>query len=182
MEEFEDPTERLQEKIHEEAEVKRERLSTYVAVSTAIMAVLAAVSGLMAGHHANEALIEQIKAADQWAYYQSKGIKSEIASSTINVIKSLSGKVPLDEENKKVERYEKEKEEIRKKAEESERSSALHLNKHPILSRAVTLFQIAIAIAAISILTKKRILWMASIVLALIGTIFLVQGIIYQTL
>jgi len=180
MEEIEDPTESLQENIREEAGQKRERLSLYVALSTAIMAVLAALSGLMAGHHANEALIEQIKAADQWAYYQSRGIKSEIDLSTTTIIKSFSGKIPLEYENKKVERYEKEKEDIRTKAEESEKSSALHLNKHTILSRAVTLFQVAIAVAAISVLTRKRILWLISIGLALIGLIFLVQGIIYH--
>ncbi|MGO9146526.1 MAG: DUF4337 family protein [Desulfomonilia bacterium] len=37
----------------------------WVALSTAILAVLAAVSSLLAGHHSNEALIEQIQSSDK---------------------------------------------------------------------------------------------------------------------
>jgi len=74
-EEIEDPTEKLHESILEEAEKAREKWVLLVALSTAILAVFAAVCSLMAGHHANEALIEQIQASDQWAYYQAKGSK-----------------------------------------------------------------------------------------------------------
>jgi hypothetical protein len=66
-EEIEDPTEKLHEAIQEEAREAREQWVLGVALSTAILAVLAAVSSLLAGHHSNEALIEQIQASDQWA-------------------------------------------------------------------------------------------------------------------
>ena len=105
MEEIEIPTEHLQETIQEKVEEefkKEEKKETgwlmYVAISTALMAVLAAISGLMAGHHSNEALIEQIKASDQWAYYQAKGIKAEIKSLEVD----LSKAIPAD-----VEKYKK---------------------------------------------------------------------------
>jgi len=76
-----------------------------------------------------------------------------------------------------VERYEKEKEAIKKTAEESEKKSELHLGIHNILARAVTLFQIAIAMAAIAILTRKKLLWVISIVMASAGIVFLLEGI-----
>src|ERR1700730_7632646 len=79
MEDIEVPTEHLHEEINEHAK-EGKRWSLYLAISTAFMAVLAAIAGLMAGHYSNEALIEQIKASDQWAYYQAKGIKAEIAA------------------------------------------------------------------------------------------------------
>ena len=41
---------------------------------------LAAIAALLAGHAANEALLEQIKASDQWSYYQSKSIKERSCS------------------------------------------------------------------------------------------------------
>src|SRR5487761_2801350 len=72
-------SEHLHEAIQERAK-EGKRWSLYLAISTAFMAVLAAIAGLMAGHYSNEALIEQIKASDQWSYYQAKGIKAEIAS------------------------------------------------------------------------------------------------------
>src|ERR1700678_1316904 len=92
MEEIEVPTEHLHEAINEKAEEAKEKKeekgwSMMVAISTAIMAVFAAIAGLMAGDHANEAMflqikasVQTIKASDQWAYYQAKGIKGEIKS------------------------------------------------------------------------------------------------------
>jgi hypothetical protein len=65
-EEIEVPIEKLHESIQEEAEKAREKWVLFVALSTAILAVLAALSSLMAGHHVNEALIDQIQASDQW--------------------------------------------------------------------------------------------------------------------
>lgn len=182
MEEIEVPTEHLQEAIHEKAEEKmkeeKEKWTLYVALSTAFMAVLAAIAGLLSGHHVNEAMIEQIKSSDQWAFYQSKSIKSEIASSSDKILRSLSTR-PIEDNSKTVERYEKEKEEIKKIAEEDAKSSEAHLIRHVTLSKAVTIFQIAIAISAIAILTKRKPLWYAAILLTIIGSVFLILGVIH---
>jgi hypothetical protein len=178
MEELEDPTESLQEKIHEEAEERKEKWSFYVALSTALMAVFAAVSGLIGGDHANEALMAQVRASDQWSYYQAKGIKSEIAAATEKII-SGGTHVPTAADNAAVAKYEHDKAEIQKAAKASEDLAEFHLSKHKILARAVTLFQIAIAISAISILSKKRSLWFVSVILAGIGIFFLVQGTLF---
>jgi hypothetical protein len=176
MEEQEIPTEHLQEAIHEKAEEAKERWTLYVALSTAFMAVLAAIAGLLGGHQVNEALIEQIKASDQWNYYQAKGIKSEIAASTDKILVTLSSK-PVEANSKAaVEKYEKEKETIKTQAEEFEKSSEEHLVKHVTLSKAVTIFQIAIALSAIAILTRRKVLWYASILLTLAGAYFLIMG------
>ncbi len=172
MEEIEIPTEHLHETIHEKAtEASNEKESSwfmYVAISTALIAVLAAISGLMAGHHSNEALIQQIKASDQWAYYQAKGIKAEIKSISINGQPDAVA----------VERYKKEQETIKQKAESAEKESDKHLAHHVLLASSVTLFQIAIAISAIAILTRKKILWYGSLLVAAIGAVFFVLGLI----
>lgn len=166
MEEIEVPTEQLQETINEKA--KEERSWTMkVAISTAFMAVFAAISGMLAGHYSNEALIQQIKASDQWSYYQAKGIKGEIAS--INPSKDSSS----------TQKYKSEQKIIKEKAEGFEKESETFLGEHNILARAVTLFQIAIAISAISILTKKKLLWYTAIMLALIGIVFFIGNYIH---
>src|ERR1700710_364129 len=79
MEDPEVPTEHLHEHIHEAAHEGHDKWSMLVAISTAFMAAFAALSSLMAGHQSNEALISQMKASDQWAYYNAKGIKAEVA-------------------------------------------------------------------------------------------------------
>jgi uncharacterized protein DUF4337 len=179
MEEMEVPTEHLQEAIHEKAGEEKEKWVLGVALSTAFMAVLAAIAGLLGGHHVNEALIDQIKSSDQWAFYQSKSIKAEIASSTDKILQALPGKTVTIPDNKEtIARYEKEKEDIKAKAEEHEKTSEEHLKRHVTLSKAVTIFQIAIAISAIAILTRKKILWYAGMLLTVAGAVFLLLGII----
>src|SRR2546423_1865463 len=56
-----------------------------VALTTAIIAALAAVAALLAGSTVNEALVLknestrlQAEASDQWAYYQAQGIKGAL--------------------------------------------------------------------------------------------------------
>ena len=173
-EEIEVPTEKLHESIQEEAEKRKEKWVLLVALSTAILAVFAALSSLMAGHHANEALIEQIQASDQWAYYQAKGIKASLLESKIEIFSAL-GKQAAAKDEEKFKDYKKEQKEIEENAKEKEKSSTTHLKAHNILARAVTVFQIAIAVAAISVLTRRKWLWYGSCFLGLMGLIFLLQ-------
>src|ERR1700721_708982 len=128
MEEIEVPTEHLHEEIQEKAEEQREKWTLYVALSTALMAVLAAVAGLLAGHHANEALIERVKASDQWNFYQSKNLKQEIAINTDQILHAL-GKTDTAARDHAADiaRYDREKEVIKKEAEEDEQRSVAHL-------------------------------------------------------
>jgi hypothetical protein len=185
-EEIEIPTEHLHEQIEEGAEEKRERWTLYLALSTAFMAVLAAFAGLLAGHHANEALVERMKASDQWNFYQSKNLKQEIAVNTDMILQAVgaaktgqtaAASLAVDH-SKDIARYDKEKAEIKKQAEESEAVSEAHLAKHVPLARAVTAFQIAIAISAIAVLTRRKILWYAGLGLTAIGIFFLIVGIL----
>jgi hypothetical protein len=178
MEEIEIPTEHLHEEIQEKAEEQKEKWILFVALSTAFMAVLAAVAGLLAGHHANEALIERVKASDSWSFYQSKNLKEEIAVSSDRIVKELSTHPVTSDNSQTIARYEKEKAEIRKSAEESEKSSEWHLSRHVPLAAAVTAFQIAIAVSAIAILTRRRRLWYGGLLLTMIGIVFLVLGLI----
>ena len=178
MEEIEIPTEHLHETIHEKAEEElhgtnshEKGWSMYVAISTALIAVFAAISGLMAGHYSNEALINQIKASDQWAYYQAKGIKGELKT-----LEVMNGKG----DPSAIEKYKKEQEVIKKIAENFEEESHTHLKKHVVLARSVTLFQIAIAISAIAILTKRKPLWYMSMAIALAGIYFFVSIIFFM--
>jgi hypothetical protein len=171
MEEMEVPTEHLHETIEERVEEAVEKAekkgSMYIAISTALMAVLAALASLMAGHHSDEALIEQIRAADQWAFYQAKGIKAEIRAL-----------VPTPGADTAIARYKRDQATIQHEALEAEAASKAHLASHVVLARAVTLFQIAIAISAIAILTKRKMLWLAGIGISGVGVVFFVMGLL----
>jgi hypothetical protein len=69
----------------------------YLSLSTAIIAVFAAVASLESGANSNEAILEksdamlhQSQASDQWAYYQAKGIKATISEGIASSIKAIS--------------------------------------------------------------------------------------------
>jgi Domain of unknown function (DUF4337) len=169
MEEAEVPLEHLHEQVKETAEHGGAPWISWVALSTAILAVLAAIAGLLSGKHANEAMMNQIEAADQWNYYQAKSIKASVLDAKM----SLSGASNESDKSKR-ERYEKEQEEIKSEAEHKQAAAKSNFHQHEVFARAVTMFQIAIAIAAISALTRKRHFWFVSLLFGLVGCVFLV--------
>jgi len=169
MEESEVPLEHLHEEIHHSAEHSRERWISWVALSTAILAVLAAIAGLLSGRYVNEAMMNQIEASDQWSYYQAKSIKAAVLDA-----KTSLGDVSTDSDQSKRDRYEKEQEKIKSEAEQKEAAAKSNFHKHEVFARGVTMFQIAIAIAAISALTRKRSFWIVSLLFGGVGCVFLV--------
>jgi hypothetical protein len=171
MEEAEVPLEHLHEEIHHHAEHGGPPWISWVALSTAILAVLAAIAGLLSGKHANEAMMSQIEVSNQWNYYQAKSIKASVLDAKM----TLSAE-PSEKDKEKAARYEEEQKEIKAEAEHTQIEAKTYFHKHEIFARAVTMFQIAIAIAAISALTRKRTFWFVSLVFGLVGAGFLVQA------
>ena len=171
MEEAEVPLEHLHEEIHHGAEYGGPPWISGVALSTAILAVLAAIAGLLSGMHANEAMMSQIQASDQWGYYQAKSIKAAILEA-----KTTLAPEATDRDKEKAAQYQEEQVEIKREAEHKQAEAKANFHKHEVFARGVTMFQIAIAIAAISALTKKRRFWFVSLVFGLAGVIFLVLG------
>jgi len=171
MEEAEVPLEHLHEEIHHRAEHGGPPWISWVALSTAILAVLAAITGLLSGKHANEAMMDQIRASDQWAYYQAKSIKAAVLEA-----KTTLAEAATEKDKEKAAQYQEEQAEIKREAEEKESAARSNFHKHEIFARGVTMFQIAIAIAAISALTKRRTFWFVSLAFGLVGAFFLCLG------
>ncbi len=173
MEEIEVPLEQSQEHIHEHAH--QGGWIGNVALSTALIAVIAAICALLAGHHSNEALISQIESSDFWAHYQSKSIKSSILT-TKNDLFLAMGKSPKKEDLDKIADYKKEQEEISKEAKIKQEESHHHLSKHVTFAKSVTFFQMAIAISAIAVLTRRKLFWYFGLGFASVGICFFILG------
>jgi hypothetical protein len=185
MTEIEVPTEHLHETLEHHAHEAHgghgdggaHKWIAPAALSAALLAVFAAVSALLAGHHESEAMLEQIQASDHYAFFQAKGLKSALLQDKIEILTAI-GK-PVDEkDNAKIEAYKKEQETIKEQADEEVKSSQHHLTVHNGLARAVTLFQIAIAVSAIAVLTKRRSLWFAGLALGAGGIVSLVLALL----
>jgi len=186
-EETEVETERLHEAIHEELERAGGRFLRLVAMTTAILAALAAIAALKAGQTVNEALILKSEegrletaASDQWAYYQAKGIKQAVVQSTAATWQAL-GRTPPASLADAARKYAGEQDASRRAAQDLERrrdasarEAAALLHEHHFFADAVSLFQVAIALGALAALTRLRWVWGASLLLGLAGLVMFV--------
>lgn len=187
-------TEKLHEAIHEElekAEHEGAGMIRAIALTTAILAALAALASLRAGATVNEALALkteatrlQAEASDQWAFYQAKGLKAAVQEG-IQASFVAAGKPPPPEALEKARRYGEEQEAIAEKAKEKEKerdareAEAEHLlHAHHRWAAAVALFQVAIALGAVAALTRLRLVWLASVLVGAGGLFSLVQALI----
>ncbi len=151
-------------------------------MTTALLATLAAFAALLAGATVNEALALkteaarlQSEAADQWAYYQAKGIKAAVQEASRAAWFAI-GKEPPANFEAAVKRYAVEQEEIQKAAREREHerdaksAEADHLfRRHHGFAISVAIFQVAITLGAVAALTRIRWIWIGSLVLGLAG-------------
>jgi hypothetical protein len=112
-------------------------------------------------------------------------VKLAVLNSKLEMLKALDKEVsPADEA--KAKRYEDEQKDITAKANELEADAGRikkegeeHLEHHVGLARSVTLFQICIAISAISVLTGRRAFWYVSLAFAAIGIYFMAVGLLH---
>lgn len=153
-----------------------------IAVMTAIFATIGALFGYMEGATQNEALlwkneaaIKRTEASDQWNFYQAKSSKQNLAELGATLV---SGEQQA-KYAKEAERYKNEKEPIMADAQDFEKASkaaegkseaAMHT--HHRWAQAMTLIQIAIALAAITILTRQKAMGLGALAVA-IGSVAL---------
>ncbi len=171
MEDPEIPLEKLHEDIHHQAEANGAPWMGLLAVTTAVLAVFAAIGGLLAGSRANEAMIKQIESSDQWSFYQAKSIKSAVLD-----MKMALSSTESTADREKVAKYANESAGIKAEAEKLSAEAKSSFHQHEVFARAVTMFQISIAIAAISALTRKRPVWFVSLAFGSAGFVFLLIG------
>ena len=137
-----------------------------IAMFTAIIATVGALFGYMggatqanAGLYKNNAAIKKTEASNQWNYFQSKSTKQSLAE--------LARDLAPDDKKAfyqvKVERYEKEKGDIKviadkmeAEATEWDHQSDEQMHQHHRWAQSTTVLQVSIALAAIALLTKKK--------------------------
>lgn len=154
-----------------------------MAVMTAILASVGAICSYQSGanenlalYYKNEAAIRKTEAANQWAYYQAKGEKQNLAE----LGAALMTNNPAQEAKFQADilKYKQEKQPIRANAERIEKevlvddeSSEALMHQHHRWAQATTLIQISIGLAAVALLTRKRWLRFLSVGVAAGGII-----------
>ena len=138
-----------------------------LAVVTAVLATVGALFGYMAGAtqanaglYKNNAAIKKTEASNQWNYYQAKSSKQNLAELALELAPESRKGLYADE----VKRYKGEKGEIQfaaKKLEDEatdwDKRSDAEMHTHHRWAQSMTALQVAIAMAAIALLTKRRL-------------------------
>jgi hypothetical protein len=168
--------------IEEAGEKKFDGMAQNIALMTAVLATIGALISYQSGSAQNEAMflknqsiLKQAEASDQFAFYQAKSVKAHIDEAVVALSNDQETKARFQAGK---EREEKEKGailvEAKKLQEESRKlgeESAAKLKPHERLALALTFIQIAIALAAITILTRRRWLLWSSVMLAAAGVV-----------
>jgi hypothetical protein len=155
------------------------------AITAAVLAVLAAVGSLLSGHAANEAILAEARATDQWSYYQAKSTKghlNDVAAEIVSVLSTQAEKKAEASEpavahfRGEAKRYDHEKEAIRVEAEHLEAESHHEYGKHQRFALGIAAFQVGIVLASVSILVRYRVLYLLSLAAGAAGLVCLVLG------
>ena len=160
-----------------------------VSLSTAILAVFAAVGALQAGSLVNEAMMRQIKASDTWNEYQASRQKSHMytigRNSVLDLAAARSGQTAAgspslekraNDYKSQVDKEEGKAKDLSEKAKKLEEESEHKMHKHERFAYEVAMLQVAIALGAVSALTKVKSVWVLSMVLGAVGIVLFVVG------
>jgi hypothetical protein len=150
-----------------------------------IIAVFAAVATQWGGKYGSRTQMCQAQASDQWSFYQAKSIKQHLVETTLAQLKRSPD--ANDEEvartmkklSDDLARYDKEKAEIKAKAESLEKTRDDASKRSSKMGQAISFFTVAIATASICMVTKKKPLWFVAIAMSLVA---IVQMVLARTL
>ena len=168
-------------------EILKEKWTQYAALTTTILAVCAAISALKGGGYSTRVQVTTTMESNAWAYFQSKSTKqhmAEVGRDTLVGMKSLAKdpaakqwfekKIPAYDAD--VARYDREKNEIKAKAESFAKESEYYKFKGGYFGLAVMLLQIAIMLSSVGALLKKPVMWVGGLTFGVIGLGYMVTG------
>ena len=151
------------------SEKKSDTWMSLVALATAVMAVLAAITTLYLGKYSSRAILNQGQETSQWAFYQAKSIKSYIyeiqkqkmeleTMALANKPKAAMDKYSqlINDYDKQIKRYDVEKVEIKATADALAKSKEDAQARAGNFGYALIFLQIAIMLSSVSALTKKK--------------------------
>ncbi len=150
----------------------------HAARTTAVLAVLAAVSSGQYANQFSRTILAQAKASDEWSYFQAKSIKRHIVAGQVEMLKAMAATAPqaavaLDklqaEDAAAVKKYEQEMAEAKAKAEQIEADKRLHERQGTWFQGAFIILQAGVVLCTVAASAKRKELWALAIGLGVAG-------------
>jgi hypothetical protein len=182
-----DPLEQVQDDVQGHA--AESRMNGFIALFVAVVATFMALCNVKDGNVVQAMQQSQSRAVDQWAFYQSKSTKQHIAENSADMLRvqlemnpglkpelraRVEAKITAQEAAAKT--YGKEKEQIKAEAEKAARDyDAMNVHDDQF-DLAEACLSVAVALAGVTALTRKRWLFGVASVFASLGTLFGLAG------
>lgn len=158
-----------------------------VAITATVLAVLTAAAASRGAAFGAKIQLLTATEGSQWGYYQAKSIKQNILETQAENFKGISMGTLLPEQkkfyedrtahfSKEIERYDKEKAQIKAQAEETGRQNALYGRKANQISLSIVLFQVAIMLSSVSGFLKRKELWLGGVLIGVVAAVYLANG------
>src|SRR6266852_7501522 len=160
-----------------EAAAKRHWLD-HAARTTAVLAVMAAVSSGQYASQFSHTILAQAEASDQWSYYQAKSIKRHLVQAQVELLTALALTQPAAaaelsklqaNDAAAVKKYEQELAEAKVKAEKIEADKRLHEKQGNWFQGAFIVLQAGVVLCTIASSSKRKELWAVAIALGVLG-------------
>jgi len=150
---------------------------TKIALTTMLMALLAAFGALMAGISAQEALIDRTAEIIDVNVKESDRLAIDILKAKHEILISL-GEKPDPIEVEQIAKYTREATIRAQKAMAEENIVQSLALPHLIFAVSVTLLSVGIALNGIAMVMDHRMLWLIGVILGILGVIGLVGGVL----
>ena len=171
-------------------EARAKRFTKRVAMTTAIYAVVLAITALGGNNSTKEMLLAQQEASNQWSYYQAKNMRENLykierlymeadlldRADTMKPETRARFEATIKKMGDEESRYAAEKKEIEKEARKAEAERDVNKKKNPYFEFAEVLLQVSIVMASIAILSSSRQAFFFSLIFAVIGAILSFNG------
>lgn len=160
----------------------KENITTFIAVTTLILAVCATLTAFKAAGYGNKMVLAQSQASDQWAYYQAKSIKETTIQAQRDMMELTmvqTGKIELYKEkivqyDKDIARYKQDKNDITVEAKRLESIRDTSQGYNSIFGQALIFLQIGILLSSLASINKIFFYWYMGLAAGGVGIIMFI--------
>jgi hypothetical protein len=152
-----------------------------VALTIAVLAVALSLVTTVGDNAKSDALLAATRAANNWAFYQAKSIKEHSFDTDREILEAEIADSGSARSGKRaalaaryggeVGRYQREKDDIKKKAEELEAEVIANGEVNDRCDLGALLLQVGIVLGSVAILVRWKAFWIASIVVGASGIV-----------
>jgi len=163
----------------EDLEPHRQRrgLSTRVAITAAVLAVLASIAALQAERTAaesilrkNDAVLAQSRASDEWAFRQAKSIKLHLQEF------GPGGVTDAERQRADIAASEARARDDERARDQANREASEQFEQHHRFAVGTSLLQIAIVLETVAAVLDRRAVWWGGLAVGIVGALALANG------